>query len=57
MMNCFRFDNMYACHDKSKLFRAWEDHYKRIGLSYKKTIKMVLQKVRKGKFPSTGGDK
>lgn len=37
--------------DKSKLYRAWEDYYTEMGLSYNKMLKKVIMRVQKGKFP------
>jgi hypothetical protein len=46
------FDHGSFCVDKSKLHRAWEKHYKDMGLSASKMLHKVHERVHKGKFPT-----
>jgi hypothetical protein len=41
----------YYYTDLSKLYRAWENYYTQMGLSYNKKLKKVIERVRKRKFP------
>jgi len=41
----------YNFRDLSKLYRAWEKHYGKLGLSYNKMLKVVNKKVRLLKCP------
>jgi hypothetical protein len=43
---------LYTYLDKSKLYRAWESYYSKMGLAYNKIQHKTYQRVLKGKFPN-----
>jgi len=45
-------NRIYFYEDKSKLYRAWEDYYLKMGLGANKRRKKVHERVIKRRFPT-----